>query len=68
VNANRDNSAVLQAFLNTSEQPRRYGSAFTRQRTLVRTQHRPLRKNTRLQEKYKREAKSKDPSALFLHQ
>src|SRR5215207_11286326 len=36
--------AHLQAFLNTSEQPRRYGSAFTRQRTLVRSQHRPLLK------------------------
>jgi hypothetical protein len=58
----------LQAFLNNGEQLRHPESAFTWQRTLVRTQHRPLRKNTRLQEKYQREAKSKDPSALFLHQ
>jgi hypothetical protein len=45
----------LQAFLNASEQPRRYGLAFTRQRTLVRTQHRPLRKNDVLQVKHKAE-------------
>src|SRR5215210_3122128 len=36
-------SANLQEFLNTSEQPRRYGPAFTRQRTLVRSERRSLR-------------------------
>jgi hypothetical protein len=41
VNAARDKRAILQVFLNISEQPRCYGSAFTRQRTLVRTQQRP---------------------------
>jgi hypothetical protein len=44
MNVSRGKSAVLQAFLNASEQLQRYGSAFTRQRSLVRAQHRPQEK------------------------
>ena len=39
----------MQEFLNSGEQPRHYGSDFTRQRSLVRTQHRPLSKHLVLQ-------------------
>jgi hypothetical protein len=38
----------LQGFLNTGEQLRTQGSAFTRQRSLVRTQHRPLLKSLQM--------------------
>jgi hypothetical protein len=44
-------TTVLQVILNTGEQLRCYGSAFTRQRSLVRTQHRPLSKFFHLQVK-----------------
>jgi hypothetical protein len=49
VNAARDKRAILQAFLNNGEQLRHPGSDFTRQRTLVRSQHRPLQKTAGLQ-------------------
>jgi hypothetical protein len=60
VNAARDKRAILQAFLNNGEQLRHPGSDFTRQRSLVRTQHRPLVKSDVLQVKRGRQEQVSD--------
>ncbi|ABG05200.1 hypothetical protein Rxyl_2270 [Rubrobacter xylanophilus DSM 9941] len=46
-----ENSAYLQDFLNICKQHGTLRIAFTRQRSLVRSQHRPLRENAVLQVK-----------------
>ena len=49
--SHKEKYTILQVFSNIAEQPRHYRSAFTRQRSLVRTQHRPLEKEVYLQVK-----------------
>jgi hypothetical protein len=67
-NTSRVKYAILQVFVNASEQPRRYGSAFTRQRTLLRSQHRPLSRYFVLQVKCGRQEKVRTRSGAFVRQ
>jgi hypothetical protein len=64
----KEKFAVLQVFLNNDEQPRYHRSAFTRQRSLVRIQHRPLTKSSVLQVYPKAQEKARIGLGTFVQQ
>ena len=54
----RTNTFILQQFFIVQKPPANHYTAFTRQRSLVRNQHRPLHKSRDLQAKHKSEVKT----------
>jgi len=58
----------LQGFCNLQKSPAIYLTAFTRQRSLVRSQHRPLSKHLVLQVKHGRREKFRTRSGAFVRQ